>query len=90
MRSLSRVVQACDSFGNVLTSGGATFAAEIGGMSDDAISITDRQDGTYALQYSIPSEGIYTLLVTLQGRHLRGSPASITVFRCCPQTVWDL
>lgn len=30
----------------------------------------------------MPGEGTYTLTATLGGRHIRGSPMSLTVFRC--------
>ena len=32
----------------------------------------------------MPGEGTYTLTSTLGGAHIRGSPMSLTVFRCGP------
>lgn len=43
--------------------------------------MTDRDDGTYTVEYCVPAEGIYQACVTLDGAHVAGSPASITAFR---------
>ena len=75
--------QACDEFGNERKQGGDTFKASIRGLDADAAGITDRGDGSYALRYCLPSEGAFSLSVTgPDGRHLRGSPATLTAFRC--------
>lgn len=34
------------------------------------------------VDYCVPGEGTYTLTATLGGAHIRGSPMSLTVFRC--------
>ena len=76
-------IQACDEFGNELQSGGDAFAASIQGLGADAVKITDRGDGTHAARFTVPCEGTYALSVTgADGRHVRGSPATLTVFRC--------
>ena len=37
--------------------------------------------GTYAVRYVCGAEGTYTASVRLGGEHVRGSPASLSVFR---------
>lgn len=75
-------VQACDEYGNKRKQGGDAFKASIRGLDADAASITDRGNGSYALRYCLPSEGAFSLCVTgPDGRHLRGSPATLTAFR---------
>jgi hypothetical protein len=77
-----RCSQACDEFGNARAAGGDAFAASIQGLGADAVKITDRGDGMHAAQYTVPSEGVFSLSVTgADGRHVRGSPATLTVFR---------
>ena len=75
------MVQARDSFGNLCQSGGDSFSVQIQGVAREAICITDRHDGTYAVEYSVPAEGNYQASVTLDGAHVAGSPAPITAFR---------
>ena len=75
-------LQACDEYGNKRKQGGDAFKASIRGFDADAASITDRGDGSYALRYCLPSEGAFSLCVTgPDGKHLRGSPATLTAFR---------
>ena len=75
-------LQACDEFGNERRQGGCAFKASIRGLDTDAVSVQDRGDGSYALRYCLPSEGTFSLSVTgLDGKHLRGSPATLTAFR---------
>ena len=50
-------------------------------MAKDSIRVTDRNDGTYAVEYRVPAEGTYRGNVTLEGTHVAGSPVSITAFR---------
>ena len=81
---ISDASQACDEFDNERRAGGDAFKASIRGLGADAVSITDRGDGSYALQYCIPTEGAFSLAVTgLDGQHLRGSPAMLAAFRSC-------
>jgi len=75
------VVQARDSFGNLCQSGGDSFSVQIQGVAREAICVTDRHDGTYAVEYCVPAEGNYQASVTLDGAHVAGSPAPITAFR---------
>jgi hypothetical protein len=78
-------VQACDEFGNVLRRGGDRFKAAITGLDSDAVTITDRGDGSYGAQYSVPSEGTYCLTVKgPDGHNVGGSPATLTIFRLLP------
>lgn len=75
-------MQACDEFGNERSSGGDAFAASIQGLGADAVRVTDRGDGTHAAAFAAPCEGAFSLSVTgADGRHVRGSPATLTVFR---------
>ena len=76
--------QACDEHGNSATKGGSRFLVDIAGMPAHAIAVTDRGDGSYAVQYTVPSEGNYRVNVTLDGSHVQGSPTSLTAFRCAP------
>ena len=75
------LVQARDSFGNLCQSGGNSFSVQIQGVAREDICVTDRHDGTYAVEYSVPAEGNYHVSVTLNGAHVSGSPAPITAFR---------
>lgn len=75
--------QACDAFGNARHAGGDAFQARVrGGDSDDA-RVEDRGDGSYAVTCTLPAEGDYQVAVTgPDGRHVRGSPVALTVYRC--------
>jgi len=75
------VVQARDSFGNLCQSGGDSFSVQVQGVAREDICITDRHDGTYAVEYCVAAEGHYQASVTLDGAHVAGSPAPITAFR---------
>ena len=78
----ARPRQACDAFGNLRRSGGDGFQAAVRG-SPGAARVEDRCDGTYAVTYTLPAEGEYQVAVTgPDGRHVRGSPVALTVFRC--------
>lgn len=75
--------QACDAFGNARRSGGDGFQAVVRGGDPGAARVEDRGDGTYAVTYTLPAEGAYQVAVTgPDGRHVRGSPVALTVFRC--------
>ena len=74
-------VQACDGFCNPRRSGQESLAVEMPGLPRKGVCITDRQDGTYLVEYCVPAEGHYQAHVTLNGDHVRGSPAAITAFR---------
>lgn len=74
--------QACDAHGNKRSSGGDSFSLEIRGVASNAIQLQDFGDGSYLASYCVPSEGAYTLAALLQGHHIRGSPMSLTVYRC--------
>lgn len=76
------LIQACDAHGNKRSSGDDKFSVEIRGVASDAVHLTDRGNGTYTVDYCVPIEGTYTLTCTLQGHHIRGSPSTLTVYRC--------
>ncbi len=68
----------------MLRRGGARFKAGIQGLAAEAVSITDRGDGSYGVQYTVPCEGTYCLTVTgPDGNNASGSPATLTDFMCC-------
>jgi len=50
-------------------------------VAREDICITDRHDGTYAVEYCVAAEGHYQASVTLDGAHVAGSPAPVTAFR---------
>ncbi|DBA83503.1 TPA: hypothetical protein ACH3X2_006431 [Trebouxia sp. C0005] len=75
------IIQARDSFTNLCQSGGDSFSVQIQGVAREAICVTDRHDGTYAVEYCVPAEGNYQASVTLDGAHVAGSPAPFTAFR---------
>ena len=39
--------------------------------------LTDLEDGTYELKYSVPIEGTYELSIKLFGHHIAGSPFKV-------------
>jgi hypothetical protein len=39
--------------------------------------LTDLEDGTYELKYSLPMEGQYELSIKLFGHHISGSPFKV-------------
>lgn len=81
---MSMAAQACDAFGNLRRGGGDGFQATVRG-SPGAVRVEDRGDGTYAVASTLPAEGEYQVAVTgPDGRHVRGSPMALTVFRCSP------
>ncbi|KAK9829410.1 hypothetical protein WJX72_005680 [[Myrmecia] bisecta] len=75
------IVQACDALGNPRSRGGDDFSVDIRGVSSEAVTLSDRQDGSYAVQYCIPHEGSFSATAMLGGQHVRGSPSTFTVFR---------
>lgn len=80
-------MQAHDSFQNPRQSGGEAFAVQVQGVARDSVTVKDRQDGTYLVEYSVPAEGTYQAHVTLHGAHVIGSPASVTAFRLASYTL---
>ncbi len=74
-------MQARDSFGNLCQSGSDSFSVQMPGVARENICVTDRIDGSYAVEYCVPAEGNYQANVTLDGAHVAGSPAPITAFR---------
>eukprot|EP01119_Soliformovum_irregulare_P015542 TRINITY_DN437_c0_g1_i1.p1 TRINITY_DN437_c0_g1~~TRINITY_DN437_c0_g1_i1.p1 ORF type:complete len:1056 (-),score=389.88 TRINITY_DN437_c0_g1_i1:223-3369(-) len=58
--------------------GGDQFAVKIQRKEPaedvEGIQIKDRGDGRYRVTYSLPGEGEYLVNITLNGRHIKGSP----------------
>ena len=80
------VIHACDMYGNERTRGGDKMSVEIRGVAAKAIIVTDRNNGTYTVEYCIPVEGTYTVNATLLGHHVRGSPMSLSVYKYVTST----
>ena len=45
--------------------------------SEYPFQLTDLEDGTYELKYSLPMEGQYELSIKLFGHHISGSPFKV-------------
>jgi len=56
--------------------GGDDFKVDIQGPSGPVpnVSLKDVGDGTYFCSYKLPGSGSYTVNVTLNGKHIKGSP----------------
>ena len=44
------------------------------------VSIADNNNGSYSVQYAVPTPGEYSLAVICDGKHIRSSPFSVTVY----------
>lgn len=83
----SLTIRAADSFGNVLSTGGANFAIQVGRLvfgtattlPSSAVSVTDSGDGSYVARYLTTEAAAYSIAVTLLGKHALGSPLSNVV-----------
>jgi len=68
-------VQAANKAGAKKEEGGDAFAAAItGGGHNVPAKVLDNGNGTYAINYSLPGPGQYSIAVTLQNRNIKGSP----------------
>jgi len=64
--------------GNFKTVGGETFNISINGphgaIASELIDTHDNKDGTYTVNYSLPTPGDYKISVNLNDHHIQGSP----------------
>ena len=67
------MLQPHDSFHNPLSSGGNSFTVHIAGVSKDSITVSDHNDGTYAVQYIIPAEGSTVLAYSTESVSAAGT-----------------
>jgi len=68
-------VQAAKKTGHKKDDGGDNFQGEVKGPGgSQPCKVVDNNNGTYAISYSLPSPGNYTVAVTLHGRNIKGSP----------------
>jgi len=72
-------VQAANRSGRNRTEGGDAFTGEIRGPGGGVPSrVVDNNNGTYAISYSLPQPGTYTVSVKLQNKDIKGSPFTQT------------
>ena len=58
--------------------GGAKFAVNLSGAGVARVKVFDGRDGTYTVEYRVPSSGKYRLSVMLGGHHVPGSPCTVS------------
>ncbi len=73
------LVQACDSAGNALTSGGTKVAVTITGANTSTPTVTDNHDGTFTATYTPTQSGTDAVAITLNGTAIKASPYTSTV-----------
>jgi len=72
-------VQAVKKSGDRKDEGGDNFQATVtGGGHNVPTKIVDNGNGTYAISYTLPGPGQYSVAVTLQNRNIKGSPFTQT------------
>lgn len=73
-------IQARDAAGQNCRVGGDDFRVRLRGpIKDLHASVRDVGDGTHVAEFTAPVSGEFSLLVTLDGRHIDGSPFTIYV-----------
>ncbi len=74
------LVRARDAYRNPVTSGGATVVVTVSGANNPgALTITDRDNGTYTASYTPTSAGTDQVAITMNGTPVSGSPFTSTV-----------
>eukprot|EP00698_Gefionella_okellyi_P016092 TRINITY_DN457_c0_g1_i1.p1 TRINITY_DN457_c0_g1~~TRINITY_DN457_c0_g1_i1.p1 ORF type:complete len:4209 (-),score=1181.95 TRINITY_DN457_c0_g1_i1:57-12683(-) len=73
----SFVVIARDRFTNARTTGGDKLSVDVMGPMLAPGTVTDNQDGTYAVQFAVHVTGIYRVDVLLDGEAISGSPFTV-------------
>lgn len=75
------LLQARDAYGNNRDVGGDDFSARFSNQGNGRLQyrgiVSDRDDGTYIITYSIPIAGSYKVSITLGGKHLKYCVANI-------------
>jgi len=73
-------VQAAKKNGDKKDDGGDNFQAKVeGGGHSISTHVVDNHNGTYAISYSLPGPGNYSVSVSLQNRNIKGSPYTQTI-----------
>jgi hypothetical protein len=79
-RKLSRFsIEACAADRMRCRQGGLHFTVTITGAALVRARVTDKEDGTYVVEYKAPSSGQYSVSVLLHGAPLPGSPWRLEV-----------
>jgi len=79
MYSFTCHVQAANRSGRNRQDGGDAFSGEVRGPGGSVpCQVVDNQNGTYAISYSLPQPGTYTISIKLQGKDIKGSPFTQT------------
>jgi len=72
-------VQAAKKSGQRKLDGGDPFQGTVSGPGGPvAAQVVDNNNGTYAISYSLPQPGTYTVSVKLMGKEIKGSPYTQT------------
>jgi len=73
-------VQACKRNGQKKVDGGDPFQGTVTGPGGKAVmaEVIDNNNGTYAITYSLPQPGTYTISVKLMNKEIKGSPFTQT------------
>lgn len=73
-------VQAAKKNGQKKDDGGDPFAATVTGSGQNVpTKVVDNGNGTYAVSYTLPGPGQYSVAVTLHNRNIKGSPFTQTI-----------
>ena len=73
------LVQACDRYGNRISSGGNIVAARTNGPGAVQCVDADNSDGTYSVTLVASCSGEYRVIVSLDGHQVLGSPHGLSV-----------
>lgn len=71
-------VQARKRSGDLKDEGGDNFQAAVTGAANVPTKVVDNGNGTYAISYSLPQPGQYSIAVTLHNKNIKGSPFTQT------------
>ena len=80
----SFTIEARDAEGNQQGAGGDRFKVEVRGTSVARAKVTDREDGTYLVEYKPSTSGVYSISVTLNGCPLPAAPYKVEVLTPAP------
>jgi filamin len=67
-------IRARNKRGENMTKGGAKFDCHIEGPAEVQLEYHDNGDGLYVVNYALAQPGDYKVNVTMDGRHIKGSP----------------
>lgn len=83
----SFTIEARDAEGTKQSSGGDKFKVEVRGSATARAKVTDREDGTYLVEYKPSTSGVYSISITLNGVPLPESPYRLEVLTPAPDPV---